>query len=212
MKCHYDRLEDVQQYITNGVFRYDGKAVYVHKVLKDKKGEGFIQIAPIEKMDETFDIDVYDDLFDISFPDLGYINLEEKDKAEKKVLKVGFLAKKFNRQFNQGLTNRNTTLLDIEGKPIPYANYLYTKAVQDLIQNRYPSFEDAWGMLKGDNEVAISRDVALKSLKDSGLILVFYKTTNVGWVTPGSTTVIVPTSDMAWLVSKYLREFTWEIQ
>lgn len=94
----------------------------------------------------------------------------------------------------------------------PSGAYLNNSFVR-MVKNDYPKLPDAMKMLRGLHskdsskvyQAAISRDIAIE-INQMGIINVHYKKVFVGWIQPDKNIVHVPTSELSWVISKYLSE------
>ena len=139
-----------------------------------------------------------------------------------------------NRQTRLHVINKNDVELDISSVPLGYLQLnkyslnvdplpgdrasiinIYSKAFKDMILGNYPPLFQTVEMLRASPEsmsMCISRDIALKWDPKFMLIYVYYKNEEAGWIPDRSHTVIVPGREQAWIVSKLLHGFGWEIQ
>lgn len=197
----YRLSQDVRDRLNGCILRYDEKLVYCMQetattlLLYDLK-----QTTLIKK------ITVDDHLLDISSIELGYMNLENNQKETV----VRYSKRHPQKQYAQGLRPDHISWYTIDGQEtsatVGRGIYNYVQeGFADAIYGVFPSFDGIeWDSL---NEVALSQMVALKKI-DIGLVLVYFRTRNVGYIEPGKRVVKVPDDDSAWVVHRYLQNFS----
>lgn len=162
-------------------------------------------------------VDPYDDDVDISSIPLGFVNFAGLQS-------VVYCYRMPKRKFQQGISEHTCHFewlpdhTKVEGQQRVYRmrDVLYTLEFIASVTQQYPTLEEALKTLKDwketykRGEVAISRDVAL-AIDAMGIIRVYYKNSQVGWIPPGKCIVNVPSTEMGWIVSMYLSGFKWEI-
>lgn len=203
MKCPWTDPNDLQKYM-QGVFRYDGKPIYIEYT----GGKGPLRLIDLMTLERIKQIKADDPLLDIESPELGYMNNEKGQENT-----VYMVEREPHRQFSQGLTKVNTMVFDLTGRPVNLGyNLVFSyKGFTDMVVGNYPEFEEGMALLKNFKEIALSREVAVQGNPDRYPALVFFRGEKVGYIEPGTRIVKVPTNSKAWLVSKYLQKFTWEI-
>lgn len=183
----YENQEEVRLRLENSVVLYDNSPVYITRCGFPEKEDGkkdvarvfFIPLplagkrpggkARIVGYDE-FDGPIFEKgpelketrkflssrKFDLSPFKMGYFN--HKGKAY-------YVSRAPVRQYKQGLTAKNCTIVDVKGKPVRDITFdlmLRTEGFVDMVNGKYPSFKQAGAML-GDEEqssVAVSRTFA----------------------------------------------------
>lgn len=144
---------------------------------------------------------------DIAAFELGYINTE-----------VGayYLTRIPARQFKQAITSGSVIeyRLTRDGPSrdgIGRGRWLRTQEFRDRYTKSYPTYDEAVRMFNGDRvSVALSPDIAITKHKE--LVKVWHKLECVGEIKSGTRTVIVPSSEKAWVISMYLSQLNWEIE
>jgi len=202
MKCPWKTAQDINRYMGGCILMYDNFP-YSSSYISQTK----LSLKKITKINEIvvdpLVVSPFDDKLDITSPALGYYNHKmEALRLERQPYK----------QFSQGLTDRNTIIYDIEDNRRYEDESIFCQGVEDMLTGVYPSFGDAWASLQKQHSVAISLDVALARAGNDFPTNVYYKGDIVGYITPGSMKVIVPTSDRGWIISKYLDVFGWEVE
>lgn len=202
LTCPWKTAQDIQRYMCGCILRYDGVPYGTTYVSATK-----IALYKLDQFNKPMAVKVhevspYDEKLDIESPPLGYFNYE--DQAQ-------YVERQPYKQFSQGLTDRNTCIYNINGNRIMEAS-IYCQGVEDMILGKYPTLEECWEKLNSQASIAISRDVALSREKKGFPTIVHYKDEVVGFISPGTMKVVVPTSDRGWIISKYLAPFSWEVE
>lgn len=211
MRCKY-LPQDLNARLHGGIAFYGKKPVYVEIV------DNQIRLFSL-RGDYIGVINEDDELFDISSPDLGYVNINQKigNKPDNTAIYVERIP---NRRYKQTLTlpSLNATYSYIRGENRNAHFNLELvwrdKCFEDMLIGKYPTLEEALLRLNKTSprtiSVAINRDICL--YKNSyGQMKVYFKGDEVGFVRPGENIVRIPPSGRAWVVSKYLDGFSWEI-
>lgn len=211
MRCKY-LPQDLNARLHGGIAFYNKKPVYVeivdsHIRLYTLNGN-FIGIIPEN-----------DELFDISSPQLGYVNVRSSSKSING--RVIYLERIPSRRYKQTLTpaSVNAFFPYLKKGPESDASYVLetiwrSECFEDMLLGKYPTLEEAILSLSKVSPrtyaVAINRDVAL--YKNSfGQMKVYFKNDEVGYIRPGENIVRIPPSGRSWVISKYLDGFSWEI-
>lgn len=204
MKCPWNDPSDIYRYLNGTICMYDGKPVYVGHDGQDKM---LTLYNPVGKNDIICKIPYDDPLFDVESPRLGYM---EKGEIVHYVMRVP------QRQFSQGLTQRNVVFYDIDGQEsMKMGNRpLLSQEFVDMLLGRYRPFEESLELLDRQKEVALSRDIAMKSEGKPGdwPRSVYIRGLKVGYVVGNKRTVIVPSVSNGSLISKMLSAFDWKIE
>ncbi len=207
MRCKYP-TRDLSQRLDSTVCMYNNIPVYVRYT-------GESDILDLFDLDQSNNkpvnrIRASDPLFDISTPPLGFIQATPDS--------VCFLMRRPLRVYKQGLSNENVSFNSIGGsKNKLEQRSIRSKAVKDMILNRYKNLDAALNELTNatrDCSIAISRDVCLEFVHKNRIIHVYYRGVDepVGWMILGTRTVIVPSNDFGWVISKYISGLTWEVR
>lgn len=147
--------------------------------------------------------------FDISTVPLGYVQVTPDT--------VAYISRKPARIYKQGLSQESVICdylsgNDFQKKP---AFSIFSEPMYNMILDKYPDLNTVLSILTSkekSTEIAISRDVALKSNPDLHITYVCYKNNEIGFIINGTKKVIIPNGGMAWVISKYLSSFTWEVE
>lgn len=217
MKCSWNTGNDINSRLHGTICQYMGLPVYV----STGKGNGIITLSNPVTGDHIKDISHDDEDFDVSSIEIGYMNLLLDPKS---VLKYGeknivvHAVREPHKKWRQGLNNNVVVFSGIDGGLGKFGQYapggiFSTQGFYDSIIGVFPPLDVALALLNSgeENQLAISKDVALQRLP-SEVILVFYKTQNVGYMAPESKTVVVPSNEKGWIVSKYLQQFNWVVK
>ncbi len=198
--------KDLEARLHGTIIRYNN-----HPYFCRYNGSNSLILYHVNQTDSEFKtIKGNDVLLDISSVPLGYIQQGDK---------VAYLTRKPHRRYKQGIDDSALlwhTIDEEEGPqnfPRSLRGNLYTQATIDMILGNYPALDKVMD-IKPDRavEVAISRDVAVRYRPALQMWDVFLRRRCVGWVPPGTRTVVVPSNDMGWVVSLYLTGFNWEVK
>lgn len=206
MKCKIpDR--DLAQRLDHTFCRYRGVPYYVRYYDAD-----MLQLNDINSKKQVSIIKSDDPEFDVSSIPLGYMQMD--------VTRVLYLYRQPSRLFKQGLS------LDNIGIYQPYQESrlrasasgvsFFSKAFIRCLEGVYEPLDIAIEFIKtytADCQKAIDRDVALISKEGNPrAIFVHYKNKEVGWIPKNQKVVIVPSNEDAWIISKYLSNYNWEVR
>lgn len=141
--------------------------------------------------------------FDISSPEVGYMNFVENGRNY-----VAFVTRLPLRRYRQGLYQQTCEFRSVDGvtqRSIYGKTYFSMAGFKDSVMGIFPTLGKARSMLRAEtaDEVALSREVALKKT-DSGLYLVYLKTKNIGWIKPDSFEVEMMAGEFDWVAERYL--------
>lgn len=195
MPCLYDTERDLIDRLHQTICRFQGKAVLVTVETKSS----LALFDPVDRSKLLTKIKPNDPDFDISSPELGYMNHDEK---------VLYVERLPQRRFRQGLTYECCSTYDVTGeggaRPM-LSQYMQSSGLVDMIEGRYPKFREAQILLQkgAAKEIAVSRDIAFKML-DCGLILVYCKCHDVGYILPESFDIDYKTTETSWVVDRML--------
>ena len=147
------------------------------------------------------------DEVDISSIELGYMNYVDVDGKKK----VVYLFRDVRKQYRQGLCSNNVIAIPKEFS----ANYhfSYQQGFIDLCLGVYPSYEATVAELKeeGEGERAISPDIKIRR-EYSGILMVYHRLKNVGWIQPGQNKVHVMTTSLDWTIRRALQRHGMELE
>ncbi len=235
MPCKYNTEKDLYDRLNGTLCRYKGKIVVVLV-------EG-LQVSIRDPLNNKFlkYILPNDPDFDLSSPEMGYMNLILPEGKNPK-LRVFYAERTPRRQYRQGLCANNIGFGTLDGSAIrevmaqvpgfPESSWIGYPGFIQMLEDDYPTLDEAFYILDVgyttakmsdpktlefvDTKVevtvmAISKDTAIQKT-DSGVYQVWYKCDNVGWMAPGTRTVNVKSSDIGWIVSKYLSLFSWKVE
>lgn len=204
MKIKY-RLQDYEARLHGGVVLYGGVPHMVQTA-----GESVNLVDLVNGRAVLRGIDPMHHNLDISSPPLGYIQGDEY---------AVYMMRIPHRRYKQSLDSRaiceyrldRNGLVQDDGEG--HSRWLNSAAFRDSYVKPYSSFDAARKLLTDEKvvSVAMSRDVAM-FMDELGLIKVYYKMELIGFIAPGSRTVVVPSSDKAWVISMYFNELGWEVQ
>lgn len=224
MPCKYNTEHDLHARLHGTICRYKGVP---YKVLLDFPTiflRDLVTGVDVEKI--KFD----DPEFDISSPELGYMNLVLPLKAPKNY--VRYIERLPIKRWRQGICVNHLMFSKIDGNEIshipgwPVEMWMSTQGFKDMLQDNYPKLDKAFSILEeGEyidqsplgntaamcDQIAISKDVAMEKTK-SGVIQIYFKADNVGWCAPGTRQINVKSSEMGWIISKYLSQFSWKVE
>lgn len=203
MPCRYTTGKDLSDRLDGTICMYKGQPVLVSYYSETE----LILHHPVTNM-KLHVIHPADEDFDISSQELGYINLDDGGKNL-----VLYINRLHHKRWKQGLTYGSLSYQDIRDKVVypnhtPIEHVIRSQGFYDMLTDNYPTIQQA---LEEYEVCAISKSVALEKTP-SGVIQVFFKNQNVGYLLPGTNRVCVPSNDMGWIVSKFLQQFSWEVE
>lgn len=201
MRCKY-LDQDYEQRMNGGIAFYDGKPVLITAT------RGIIHIQKFPEGDLIKDIKKDDPLLDLSSPALGYVNYKNA---------CFYVYRKPERKYKQTLTSGAIGIFNPSStKPddsVRMEHLFMSTEFKAMLEGKYPKLADVMSGLNSGIKIkgrAIDRDVAIA--RDSyGIVRVYYKFDEVGYINPGETVVRVPHTELAWVVSRYLKEYGWEV-
>lgn len=222
--CLYNTEKDLQARIHGTICRYENVPYFVH-VESAKK----INLYDLKKFQLVGDekpilsVSPTDPLFDISSPEIGYMNFDFELEFEAKVLKkytydnisgnmVLYFQRSPTKQWKQGLNYDSTKSYRIDGGhitlPTNWLYIFYSEGTRNMLKGEYPTVPVAvYRLLRMSTEkyktIAVSKDVALQKT-DSDIIQVYVKRDNVGYILPGERTIHVKKDKNSWITRKYL--------
>jgi hypothetical protein len=199
--------QDVNARLDEGICFYKG----LPYVIRTRDGNGTNgQLHSLDGQKKPILVSLTSDDLDISAPELGYLNYDNK---------AYYVMRSPDRKYKQTLQH-SSMMAQVCGQTRTIAgdslhNALYSTSGERMLLNVYPTLAEALAFVstKGgkNRSMAFHRDVAV--LQDSfGIVRVYFKGEEVGRIKPNTKTVIVPSGSTAWVVSKYLAEFDWEVQ
>ena len=202
MRCKYPNRDLVQRLDTS-VCRYDGRAVYVRYA-----GDGDLLnlwYLPTNRKGAS-DLTIHA-RFDISTVPMGYMQIDN--------VSVAYALRRPGRIYKQGVSYDNVHFNMIDGKHVNYNPSIYEDGFKCMVEDKYPALKTVMSTMRKSSlamQTAVSRDIALAWDPAMRLIYVYYKTDQVGFIVDNTNTVIIPSSEKAWVVSKFLYGLDWEIQ
>lgn len=205
MRCKYPNRDLVQR-LDSSICRYEGRAVFV-KYTGDSDLMNIWYLPTNRKGSADNTIHASDTKFDISTVPLGYM------QADKGV--VSYALRRPGRIYKQGVSYDNVHFDSIDGKNMGFNPSIYDDGFKAMVEDKYPSLREAMTGLRKSavkSQIAVSRDIALEWDPSLRLIYVYYKTDQVGFIVDGTNIVIIPSSDKAWVVSKFLYGLDWEVR
>ncbi len=232
--CLYDTYKDLQARLQGTICRYENEPVYVHvtsdKVIElydtTKIGKG-VMSSMTEELKPLRKIKPNDPAFDISSPEIGYVNVDfEVEKSlpqcvrylspEDTGCQVVHIERSPSRQWKQGLSSETVTFRGVSGNELVRlrvpVNVIFTcHGVRDAIRGTYPPLPAAVAKINrlrdsvAHKEIAVSKDVALKKT-DSDIIQVYIKTKNIGFILPDERVIHVKKGENSWVTKRVLEK------
>lgn len=160
-----------------------------------------------------FPIKSSDEALDISTPPLGYLQYSNNV--------VYYVTRKPSRIYKQGISldNLSFTLIGkFQAKHLPDIRGAFRSInFTNMITNNFPTWRTALDTFKGldyDSQIAVSRHVCLEYVHANKVVHVYYKNSKdpIGWMTLNSDTVIVPNTEMSWVISIELSGLNWKVE
>lgn len=209
MANKYNLHKDLIDRLDRTICRYDGKPVGVtiesaHSIQlwNVMKGWGQDCLGVIRPDDPKFDI---------SSPELGYCNIYDKKDH---IVSAVYSMRVPYRRYKQGLCDSAIRWSDIKGSEDTYINgvgkFSQNRGFIESLSGVFPSLDDVLRDFHGSS-VAINQEVALQKI-DSGMLLVYFKCRNVGWISPGNKKITIPNSGFEWIITRYLKNMEFEVR
>jgi hypothetical protein len=214
MSCLYESFEDLQNRLSGSVCRYDGEAVYVNVESASK-----ITLYSLDQSTILFTIKPKDPKFDISSPELGYMNYDTPARfslSKRYPPEAIYVRRVPYRRYKQGISADCVRTFDVSGHPRGYNYFMLSDGMKVLIENRgYPSYATALRTLvnqEGPYEnkiksIAVSQELAL-SMEESGLVLVYFRTQNIGYIEPNSIRVNLTQDPFSFIYPEVMRKYS----
>lgn len=204
MFCRYNSEKDLHDRLNGTIVFYDDEPFLVNGVHKKT-----LYLGDMVSGDTLREVPSNDERLDISSPELGYMNLEHREFGNV----VLYIVRVPYKRYKQGICPQNLEVLNIHGDGISYhvGNYFNSHGFKSSLRNEFPSLVEAMSKLEKGKEVAISKSIAIKR-STAGVILVYYRCKEVGWLAPNTDIVNVPNNEMGWLVDRYLSELAWRVK
>lgn len=205
MKCNIP-INDLTQRLHDSICRYNNIPVRI----RVDPGSDVLQLYSLagQKVGVTKSSD---ELLDISGIPLGYIQIGPDA--------VVYVRRKPARIYKQGVNNDSVSWSFMSrDSALKYKPTLFSKEAENMITGVYPSLEQAIKLLKIPNpnrpstEIAISRDIAMRYDHEMSITYVYYKGMKVGYIIKDSNTVITPSNEMGWVISRFLSRFSWIVE
>lgn len=198
MRCKYPE-RDLGQRLDGTICRYMGKPVYVRY---RERGELHLYSLASGGRELERTIDPNDPEFDISTVPLGYM----QDTTET----VVYVSRRPARIYKQGVSVDSLLFTPMSGSRLSHT--WVQQSFYNMVIDDYPPLRESINRLSRSEknlEVAVGRDLALKS--KGGIVFVHFKGMEVGFIIPQTNTVSIPSGELAWVVSKHLSGFDWEV-
>ena len=210
MRCKY-LPQDLTARLDDSVCRYRGEPVYV-RVNGDR-----LRLFDLTNMQKwKWEIIYTDPEFDISSPLLGYMNTDVINLSNNKCY---YVRRKPVRRYKQGFNLVASTFSMLDGtleRKRDISSLMYSKGMKECITGVYPTLDQVLDFFKknfkpGETlEAAVTREIALQVGKN-GVVNVFYKEFEVGWMTLKENVVHIPSGDWAWVISKFMQPLNWRV-
>lgn len=201
MRCLYDTERDLIDRLQGTICRYKNKAFVVAV-----QSRSLIWLNDLVTGKMVHEIKPSDPDFDISSPEIGYLNWQDSKGRNK----AYFLERNPYRKYRQGLYSECCTLYHVDGKrdmQYPSSIVFKSRGIIDSIEGTFPSFREAFvGIRQGRLEsVAISRDIALDPMK-CGVTIVYCQGNDIGYIKHDSSKIEIKEDDTAWVINRMLEK------
>lgn len=185
----YETVDEIETRLSNSVVLYDGKPVLITGIRFPEAEDGkeiarvFFKELPIGGGVKDVRKFLSSKKFDLSPFPMGYFNHDGR---------VGYITRTANRQYKQGLNAKNCKIFDktlkTNNKHVMFDRLSVSKAFADMVNNIYPSFQEAEDMLdRADRtEVAIAHNFALVFEEDIDCYTLLRRGDVCGLLLPGS--------------------------
>ena len=203
------RVGDFVQRFDGTVIRFNGVPVYVRVNNPGRTTLSLYKLSGVLPGHLPInEVDGYDERIDVSSCPLGYINYGGF---------AYYIERRPQRQYRQGITTRcleiSAALARKPGHRAPsYDNILFSDEFEKMVLDDFPDLKTVLKTLRANEEgsMAISRKVALE-IDNLGIVRVFYRKEQIGWMAPGEDVVNVPNSEIAEFISRELSIFAWKV-
>lgn len=204
MRCKFPP-NDLSARLDSSICRYKGRPVFIRF-----DGGNSLRLYSVKDANKSGKslgiIDAGDEFLDVSTVPLGYMQVGDG---------VVYLTRRPVRRFKQGVDGESLSPKFIPGSPVINTGYhIFSPSFEDMVLDNYPPLEvtlERFRTATVDLEIAVSRDIALRYHHKVRVTFVYFKGEEVGVIPPDSQTVMVPKSDNAWIISKYLSRFQWKV-
>jgi len=201
MSCLWETHADLEARLHGTICRYKNEPVLV--IVESVK---MLKLLDLSGNNILHRIHPADPEFDVSSPELGYFNVFDQIKV---VNRVYYLERLPYRKFRQGLSSDVVAGKTIDGEHLGGTqSILQDKTFGEGLSGTYPSLREGLKILSEtkSKEVAVGREVALLKT-DSGVVQVYFRTKNIGWIAPESTSVSILKDQNSWIYSRVLRSY-----
>lgn len=173
----YLRAEDARMRLGGSICRYKNSPVMVSA---DVNADMIANVYPLREFHtkKAFPVNLSTDPdLDVSSPPLGYINYNLKEG------RVAYLSRKPERQQKQGMCESNTNAYFMtDTAPARWRVHDFSSSIADMIENKYPSVQDAMKYAFAGSSKAFHRRLAFIPGKTNEFISLAFSRTLVAFV------------------------------
>lgn len=193
---------DRSKYMDGTCCLYDGQPYYIRCIVDDPKVYLYDFNTHRTKMKT---IEYNDPLFDVATPPLGYVQIENR---------VVYLSRRPHRRWKQGI-DRESVFANFIGVEFQWG--FWGEPLRRTMAREFIPLKTILDLLRADEtyaEWAVSNDCCL--VNQGEIIKVWFRGEEVGFIPRAGLkkerpTVLVPSSQKAWIVSRYLElYFDWK--
>lgn len=206
------RASDHAQRLEGSIVRYKGWPCILHINVPrvPPNGEaggnpGDFRLVPLYKGSPFAEVVInpHDPGLDISTVPLGYF------QAGQSAL---WIQRNPVRRYRQGVCYTNSYVYPIgKNRDNTDFEYVFCSGFEDMVLGKKKTLEEAISLLTNEkyHSVAISKDLAI--YRKDNIFSLLFKKEDVGWIVPGTKVIKVPSESTAWVISRYLEPYGWEV-
>lgn len=206
MRCKYPD-KDLSQRLDHSICRYKGDPVYI-RYAGTGTLFGYDLTNKADSGNPKYKIDANDPNFDISTIPMGYFQASKNT--------VMYVSRKPGRIYKQGVNSDSLVCISLnKAGNREWDGSIYTAAFRDMILDKYPPLHASIKRMRVSTnrlEIAVTRDIAIEWVPELLIIQVYFKNELIGFLPQDTMTVIIPSTEKAWVMTKYLSELDWEVQ
>lgn len=202
MRCKWTTPRDLKTYVHGGLFFYKKEPVWAHY----REVDGSLMLLDLTKAKKLQSISPDDPDFDVGTPKLGYFEFNNQLFEVQKVP---------TRQYNKGITDYNLGVWNVNGvrdTNFYIGNLWNQKSIDRLLRGDFGVYKsEVFDRLKDSPILVYSHDVAFQKLA-VGIILVYYKGSNIGYILPDEKTIKMPPDGSLWVIERLFPELNIDIE
>ena len=198
--------QDVSQRLNKGVIFYKEEPYFVNSVYDS--GQSLVLLPLKNLKSKGSRVATNDTNIDVSSKELGYINFNAEAVYVRRIPLRRYKQSISPEALEGYIPSRNNSS-KYRGS---MRNLVISAAGHSMFVGSYPKIDNALKSIASGvvRSIAISRNVAL-SINQMGIVYIYYKTDQVGYLDVANSKVLVPSDEFAYIISKHLSQFGMEI-